>query len=73
MPPRSRTALELRCRATRPARFRQVDGHRHRGRGRCQEGRLDGAKKSCKTCHDLYKAKYKEEMRDRVVLSALSV
>ena len=26
---------------------------------------LDAAKKSCKTCHDLYKVKYKEEMRDR--------
>jgi len=26
---------------------------------------VDGAKKSCKTCHDQYKAKYKEEMRDR--------
>jgi hypothetical protein len=25
---------------------------------------VDGAKKSCKTCHDQYKAKYKEEMRD---------
>ncbi|HEX9296235.1 MAG TPA: hypothetical protein VF881_10380 [Polyangiaceae bacterium] len=26
---------------------------------------VDAAKKSCKTCHDQYKAKYKEEMRDR--------
>jgi hypothetical protein len=26
---------------------------------------IDGAKKSCKTCHDMYKNKYKEEMRDR--------
>jgi hypothetical protein len=29
------------------------------------KGDVDGAKKGCKTCHDLYKAKYKEEMRDR--------
>jgi hypothetical protein len=26
---------------------------------------VDGAKKTCKTCHDQYKAKYKEDMRDR--------
>jgi hypothetical protein len=27
--------------------------------------KLDDAKKSCKTCHDQYKAKYKEDMRDK--------
>jgi hypothetical protein len=27
--------------------------------------KVDDAKKSCKTCHDQYKNKYKEEMRDK--------
>ena len=26
---------------------------------------IDGAKASCKSCHDQYKAKYKAEVRDR--------
>ncbi|HKQ70870.1 MAG TPA: hypothetical protein VJT73_16100 [Polyangiaceae bacterium] len=29
------------------------------------KGDVDGAKKSCKSCHDLYKKKYKDEMRDK--------
>ncbi len=30
-----------------------------------RSGNLDGAKASCRTCHDQYKAKYRNELRDR--------
>ena len=35
------------------------------GAAAAKKNDIDGAKKSCKTCHDAYKNKYKEEMRDR--------
>jgi len=35
------------------------------GADKAKAGDVDGAKKSCKTCHDQYKAKYKAEVRDR--------
>jgi hypothetical protein len=35
------------------------------GAAKAKAGDVAGAKESCKKCHDLYKAKYKEEMRDR--------
>jgi hypothetical protein len=35
------------------------------GAAKAKAGDIDGAKKSCKTCHDQYKAKYKAEIRDR--------
>ncbi|WP_438032994.1 hypothetical protein [Sorangium sp. So ce204] len=31
---------------------------------KAKKGDIDGAKASCKTCHDLYKAEYKEKLRD---------
>jgi hypothetical protein len=35
------------------------------GATKARAGDIDGAKASCKTCHDSYKAKYKTEVRDR--------
>jgi hypothetical protein len=35
------------------------------GAAKARAGDVDGAKASCKSCHDQYKAKYKAEMRDR--------
>lgn len=35
------------------------------GAAKAKAGDLDGAKASCKKCHDLYKDKYKNTMRDR--------
>jgi cytochrome c556 len=35
------------------------------GAARAAAGDIAGAKASCKSCHDQYKAKYKAEMRDR--------
>ncbi|MDI1449450.1 hypothetical protein [Polyangium sp. 6x1] len=35
------------------------------GVAKAKAGDLDGAKASCKKCHDLYKEKYKQTMRDR--------
>jgi cytochrome c556 len=35
------------------------------GAAKAAKGDIAGAKASCKTCHDQYKAKYKSEMRDR--------
>jgi hypothetical protein len=35
------------------------------GAAKAAKGDVDGAKATCKTCHDQYKAKYKAEMRDR--------
>ncbi len=35
------------------------------GAAKARAGDVDGAKASCKACHDQYKAKYKAEMRDR--------
>ncbi|MCC6554831.1 MAG: hypothetical protein IT372_17795 [Polyangiaceae bacterium] len=34
------------------------------GAARAKAGDIDGAKESCKKCHDLYKEKYKNTMRD---------
>ena len=35
------------------------------GSAKAKAGDIDGAKASCKKCHDLYKDKYKTTMRDR--------
>lgn len=35
------------------------------GAAKAKAGDIDGAKASCKKCHDLYKDKYKNTMRDR--------
>ena len=35
------------------------------GAAKAKKGDIDGAKDSCKKCHDAYKDKYKEELRDR--------
>jgi hypothetical protein len=35
------------------------------GAQKAKAGDLEGAKESCKKCHDAYKAKYKATMRDR--------
>lgn len=35
------------------------------GAAKAKAGDIDGAKQSCKQCHDLYKATYKSSMRDR--------
>lgn len=35
------------------------------GADKAKKGDIDGAKESCKKCHDAYKDKYKDEMRDR--------
>ncbi|WP_433933855.1 hypothetical protein [Sorangium cellulosum] len=34
------------------------------GAEKAKKGDIDGAKASCKTCHDLYKAEYKAKLRD---------
>jgi hypothetical protein len=36
-----------------------------KGAEAAKAGNVDGAKASCKTCHDKYKAQYKADMRDR--------
>jgi hypothetical protein len=36
-----------------------------KGADAAKAGNVDGAKASCKTCHDKYKAQYKADMRDR--------
>ena len=35
------------------------------GAAKARSGDIDGAKASCKACHDQYKTRYKAEMRDR--------
>jgi hypothetical protein len=35
------------------------------GAAKAKAGDIEGAKASCKQCHDLYKASYKNTMRDR--------
>lgn len=35
------------------------------GAAKAKAGDIDGAKASCKACHDAYKEKYRAEMRDR--------
>jgi hypothetical protein len=35
------------------------------GAAKAKKGDIDGAKESCKKCHDAYKDKYKDEVRDR--------
>jgi hypothetical protein len=35
------------------------------GSAKAKKGDIDGAKDSCKKCHDAYKDKYKDEIRDR--------
>ena len=52
-------------RATPPPGMDKWTSIANEGKAAAAKGDVDGAKKSCKTCHDLYKAKYKEEMRDR--------
>ncbi|WP_438005415.1 hypothetical protein WME89_42930 [Sorangium sp. So ce321] len=34
------------------------------GAEKAKKGDIDGAKASCKSCHDLYKAQYKDSLRD---------
>ncbi|MGK3959020.1 hypothetical protein WMF38_38940 [Sorangium sp. So ce118] len=34
------------------------------GAEKAKKGDIDGAKASCKSCHDLYKAQYKDNLRD---------
>ena len=34
------------------------------GAEKAKKGDIDGAKASCKSCHDLYKTQYKESLRD---------
>jgi len=36
-----------------------------KGADAAKAGNVDGAKASCKTCHDKYKAQYKADMRDQ--------
>jgi len=47
-----------------PAGFTDWSKIAKEGAAAAKKKDIDGAKKSCKTCHDMYKAKYKEEMRD---------
>lgn len=35
------------------------------GEAKAKAGDVDGAKAACKRCHDLYKERYQQEMRDR--------
>jgi hypothetical protein len=35
------------------------------GAAKARAGDLEGAKASCKSCHDQYKTRYKTDMRDR--------
>ena len=42
------------------------------GAAKARAGDLPGAKTACKACHDQYKAKYKAELRDRPVLTAMA-
>jgi len=37
------------------------------GAAAADKGDIDGAKKSCKGCHDKYKKQYKEEFRDKAL------
>jgi hypothetical protein len=48
-----------------PPGFDKWAGIATEGAAAAKKGDIDAAKKSCKTCHDLYKTKYKEDMRDR--------
>jgi hypothetical protein len=51
--------------ARAPAGFDNWASIAKAGAAKAKAGDVDGAKVSCKTCHDQYKAKYKAEVRDR--------
>lgn len=48
-----------------PAGFSDWSKIAKAGAEAAKANKIDDAKKSCKTCHDQYKNKYKEEMRDK--------
>jgi hypothetical protein len=48
-----------------PAGMPNWSGIAKAGASKARAGDIDGAKASCKSCHDQYKAKYKAEVRDR--------
>jgi len=48
-----------------PAGMGNWSGIAKGGAAKAKAGDIDGAKASCKSCHDQYKAKYKAEVRDR--------
>ncbi len=48
-----------------PAGMPSWSGIARGGAAKAKAGDIDGAKASCKSCHDQYKAKYKAEVRDR--------
>jgi len=48
-----------------PAGFSDWSKIAKSGAEAAKANKIDDAKKACKTCHDQYKNKYKEEMRDK--------
>jgi hypothetical protein len=48
-----------------PPGYEQWTALAEAGAARARAGDVDGAKASCKRCHDLYKERYEHEMRDR--------
>jgi len=48
-----------------PAGFSDWSKIAKSGAEAAKANKIDDAKKACKTCHDQYKSKYKEEMRDK--------
>jgi hypothetical protein len=48
-----------------PAGFTDWASISKNGADKAKAGDIDAAKKSCKACHDKYKDKYKNEVRDR--------
>jgi hypothetical protein len=58
------SALEL-VAAKAPPGMPQWGAISKEGAAKAKSGDIDGAKASCKSCHDLYKADYKAKLRDR--------
>jgi hypothetical protein len=48
-----------------PAGYTEWTAIAQEGAAKAKKGDIDGAKASCKKCHDLYKDKYKATMRDQ--------
>jgi hypothetical protein len=48
-----------------PSEFSEWAAISKKGAAAARAGDVEGVKASCKACHDLYKAKYRAEMRDR--------
>ncbi len=48
-----------------PPGYGEWAGFARAGLAKAKAGDVDGAKATCKQCHDAYKEKYKAEMRDR--------